>query len=145
MKSIARQCSQLLVNASDADPNKIVLRSNTLAYHSVRSLPVTTASPALIWGNRAGKLLIAISACVGRSTRSTRATRSLEIFVASYCAPDCPRCLSGRPSVQVERVDRADHHTHTDGWIGFRSPGRGWTISILILRTSVNSDHRFDG
>jgi hypothetical protein len=47
MKSIPLQYRQLLVSASDAGPNKIELRSNSGAYHSLRRSPVTTASRSL--------------------------------------------------------------------------------------------------
>jgi len=48
MKVIAFQYYQLLLSASDAGRSKIRLRSNIPECDSVRPLPVTTASQALI-------------------------------------------------------------------------------------------------
>jgi hypothetical protein len=59
MKVIAFQYHQLLVNASDAGRSKIGLPLNTLQHHSVRLLPVTTASQAMN-SAPARKLLVAI-------------------------------------------------------------------------------------
>jgi hypothetical protein len=48
MKSIAFQYHRLLVSASDAGLNKIQLRLIPLAQHSVRPIPVTTASQVFV-------------------------------------------------------------------------------------------------